>query len=270
MLPVYAFLPIFVAILSSIFQVSPMVGWFRGDTLGNAATLEATSAVPGSQANRNRPTETGILRGRARIGEGMVGTGFALGGGADAFLLPSAFRIPSQNFTIEAWIRRSNPDITALDGMAGKALANRRNGLAFGLTHAGQLYLRQIGSEPVLSTTAIRDLDWHHVACVRNNGEVRFFLDGVLVTTAVCMHQFDLAGPYAIGGLGIPLVSESGTAQWFGFLGNIDELSVYDGPVDASVIRAIHAARSAGKSLVPEGRRKRPPTAPARSIPGRP
>ena len=262
------FLPIFIAILASIFQVSPMVGWFRGDTHGNAALLEASRFPIGSKANRKRPTETGTLRGGARIGEGMVGPGFVLGGGSDAFLLPSSFQIPNQNFTIEAWIRRSNPDITALDGMAGKALANRRNGLAFGLTHAGQLYLRQIGSEPVLSTTAIRDLDWHHVACVRNNGEVQFFLDGVLVTTAVCMHQFDLAGPYAIGGLGIPLVSESGTNQWFGFLGNIDELSVYDGPVDASVIRAIHTARGAGKSIVPDGHRKRPPTPPVRSTPG--
>ncbi len=162
-------------------------------------------------------------------------------------MIPTPFRIPSQDFTIEAWIRRSDTNLTTRDGMAGKFLANGTNGPAFGLTHAGQLYLRQIGSDPILSTTAIRDLDWHHIACVRDRDQVRFHLDGVLATTVACTNQFILDGPYAIGGLGTPLALDSATPRSFGFLGSMDELAIYAGALDGMTLAAIHRAGAGGK-----------------------
>ncbi|MFZ9856693.1 MAG: LamG-like jellyroll fold domain-containing protein, partial [Limisphaerales bacterium] len=207
-----------------------LIGWWRGDSPLNAVG-------PGG----------GEFRGEARIGPGINDTAFVLNGRHDAVVIPAPFRIPSQDFTIEAWIRRSHPTLTTLDGMAGKALANGTNGLAFGLTHQGQLYLRPIGSNPILSTTSVQDLQWHHVACVRDGARVLFYLDGTLATTAPCTNTFRLDGPYAIGGLGTPLALDSGSPRSFGFLGDIDELAVYDRPLDATTLAALHRAGASGK-----------------------
>lgn len=207
-----------------------LVGWWRGDSARNAVG-------PGG----------GEFRGTARPGPGFSGNGFLFDGVSDAVVIPVPFRIPSQDFTIEAWIRRADTNLTTRNGMAGKFLASGTNGPAFGLTHAGQLYLRQIGSDPILSTTALRDLAWHHVACVRERDQVRFYLDGLLATTAACTSQFHLEGPYAIGGLGTPLALDSSTPKSFGFLGGIDELAVYSGALDGTTIAGIHSAGAAGK-----------------------
>ena len=216
-----------------------LIGWWRGDSPRNAVASGG-----------------GEFRGQARLGPGLSGSGFVFDGGADAVVIPAPFRIPSQDFTIEAWIRRSDPNLTTRDGMAGKFLANGTNGPAFGLTHAGQLYLRQIGSDPIVSTTAIRDLGWHHVACVRDRDQVRFYLDGVLATTGTCTAQFVLEGPYAIGGLGTPLAQDgSGTPRSFGFLGHIDELAVYAGALDAPTLAALHKAGASGKCPTGPGNR---------------
>ncbi len=102
-----------------------LVGWWRGDSARNAV-------APGG----------GEFRGKARPGPGFSGNGFLFDGVSDAVVIPVPFRIPSQDFTIEAWIRRADTNLTTRNGMAGKFLASGTNGPAFGLTHAGQLYLR--------------------------------------------------------------------------------------------------------------------------------
>jgi len=75
-------------------------------------------------------------------------------------------------------------------------------------------------------------------------GNLQGFPDAI---TAACTSQFHLEGPYAIGGLATPLALDSATPRSFGFLGSIDELSVYSGALDGTTIARIQSAGASGK-----------------------
>ncbi len=113
------------------------------------------------------------------MGGGFAGSGFNFDGGTDALQLPADFKLRSQDFAIEAWIKRSSESISSRDVEAGEFFANRNNGLAFGLTHDGRLYLSHIGVVSFFGTTAIRDTNWNHVAVTREGGILRFYTNGV-------------------------------------------------------------------------------------------
>jgi hypothetical protein len=188
----------------------------------------------------------GTFRGAGKAGDGYVGTGFVFGGGTDALALPTTFKLSSQEFTVESWIKRSESNRASLDFEAGQFFGGSANGFTFGLTHQGQLYLSHVGVVTFYSTTTLTDTNWHHVAVTREGGNLRFYVDGVLASTVACSVVFDLNGPFAIGGLGVPYVGVS-----YGFLGRIDELAVYGRPLTPAEIAAIHQAGSAGKCSEP-------------------
>ncbi len=208
---------------------SGSVAWWRGDSAADSAGVVV-----------------GTFRGAGKAGDGYVGTGFVFGGGTDALALPTTFKLSSQEFTVESWIKRSESNRASLDFEAGQFFGGSANGFTFGLTHQGQLYLSHVGVVTFYSTTTLTDTNWHHVAVTREGGNLRFYVDGVLASTVACSVVFDLNGPFAIGGLGVPYVGVS-----YGFLGRIDELAVYGRPLTPAEIAAIHQAGSAGKCSEP-------------------
>lgn len=202
-----------------------LVGWWRGE-----GTSDSTGATQGS------------FRGSVHVVGGKVGDGFAFGGSSSALQLPSSFKLTTTDFSIETWIKRQNATSAGLDAEGGEIFAGSANGFSFGLTHDGRLYGGQIGVISFYSTSQIRDTSWHHVAVTKTGNTVRYFADGNLVTTVSTTATFDLNGPYAIGGLGAPFAG-----VYYGFLGNIDELTVYSRALSAGEINAIYLADSAGK-----------------------
>lgn len=184
----------------------------------------------------------GTWRGNGSTGAGYVRQGFQFGGSHDALLLPASFQLTSQEFAVEGWIRRADPNLAGNDAEAGEFFANSDQGLAFGLMHDGRLYLSHIGVVSFRSTTAIRDTNWHHVAVVRSASELRFFADGLLASTTPCNVSFSLSGPYALGGLGSPYAGVS-----YGFKGNIDELAAYNRPLSQEEVFSIFSAGAAGR-----------------------
>ncbi len=187
-------------------------------------------------------TATGSFRGSGRLHAGFIGAGFLFGGGQDALSLPTGFRLRTQEFTFEGWIKRADTNRAGLDPEGGQVFGGSARGISFGLTHEGRLYVSQVGVTNFYSTSSIRDTNWHHVAIARAGTNLRFYSDGALVTDVVSSTVFELAGPYAIGGLGTPF---EGVA--YGFLGWIDELAIYDRPLDGAGIAAIFAAGREGK-----------------------
>ena len=116
----------------------------------------------------------GSFRAGGRVGDGFIGSGFVFGGGQDALLLPAAFRLPSQEFTVEAWVRRSDTNRTGIDPIGGQLFGGGNAGISFGLTHEGRPYLNHIGLTNYFTTSAIRDTNWHHVAVARGGTDLRF------------------------------------------------------------------------------------------------
>lgn len=202
-----------------------LVGWWPGEGTG-----DSSGAISGS------------IRGEVQVVDGHVGHALYVNGHSSALQLPSSFKLQSQEFSVEGWIRRTSTTQAGLDTEGGEIFAGSTNGFTFGLTHDGRLYGGQVGVVSFYSTSHITDTNWHHVAVTRVSGNVNYFADGSLVSTVPATPTFDLNVPYAIGGLGAPYAN-----VYYGFLGDIDELSVYGRALTSSEISAIYQAGSAGK-----------------------
>ena len=204
---------------------SGAVGWWRGESETNVVDLKA-----------------GTFRAGGLVGPGFVGNGFAYQGGYSALVLPPAFSMPSQDFSVECWIRRGSATVAGNDFEAGELFGGSEQGFTFGLTHEGRLYLSHVGVVSFYSTTRLIDREWHHVGVVRRGTLLEFYADGVLTDKVPCAVNFRLAGPYAIGGLGTPYFGVA-----YGFLGSIDELAVYGRALSLSEMQSIYSAQTAGK-----------------------
>ena len=189
----------------------------------------------------------GSFRGAATIGSGYIGSGFVFGGGADALKLPAAFHLPSQEFTIETWVKRANTNNVGSDAEGGEFFAGSANGISFGMTHTGVLYCGKVGVVSFYSTSSLRDTNWHHVALTHAANSFGFYADGALISTVPTTAVFDLTGPYAIGGLGTAF------GAYYGFHGQIDEVGVYSRALGTTEIASIFAAATAGKCATDVG-----------------
>ena len=210
----------------SCFQApSGVVGFWKGE--------DVVDSVGGT---------AGAFRSDARVGDGFVGSGYVFSGRQSALSLSPSFSLDSQEFSVESWIRRSDASFTGADGDGGQLFAGSFGGFSFGLTHNGALFLSHVGVVNFFSTTALKDTGWHHVAVTRTGGVLRFYLDGVPRGTVPCTVNFDLSGPYAIGGLGTPY-----GGLYYGFLGSVDELGVYNRAISDDEVAAIFQASVLGR-----------------------
>ena len=218
---------------------SDSLGWWRGGS--------ARNEVDGT---------TGTFRDTGAVGPGFVGSGLVFTGGASALSLPDSFALTSRQFSVEGWIRRASTALAGSDFEAGQFFGGSTGGFTFGLTHVGRLYVSHVGVVSFYSTTALVDTAWHHVAVSRTAESLLFYLDGSLTDVVPCTVNFNLPGPYAIGGLGTPYVGVS-----YGFRGAIDEFGVYNRALSSAEVANIYRASVLGKS--PSGGRLGAAQAPA-------
>lgn len=204
-----------------------------------------------------RSRYNGTIQNGVTYAAGQVGQGFQLGGvgdtsgNGDRIVVGSPTDLRRQNFTIEAWVKRSSSTI-----LTNSPVASSPNGTIFAFGQGGygffidqntnKLGLTQVGfSNVVAPTLAVTDTNWHHVAVTQSGpaftgGTVTtFYLDGVAETVAYAP-QFSFTTNAAIGARGDNDVRNA-------FFGAIDELSIYDRPLSAGQIQAIFAADTAGK-----------------------
>ncbi len=205
---------------------SAAIGWWPADSEANVIT-----------------GGTGFFRSTGKFGPGFIGNGMVFTGGASGFVLPNEFAIPGQEFTVEAWVQRGSTQAASTDGGGGQIFGGSSGGFSFGITDDGRLYLSHVGIVSFFSDTAVRDSGWHHLALSRVGGSIKFYVDGVLKSTLACDVRFSLSGPYAIGGLGGGYLG-----VYYGFVGNIDELSVYGRPLTDAEIFGIFQSNVSGKS----------------------
>jgi hypothetical protein len=207
--------------------VSPppgLIGWWKAE--GN--TLDEVGA------------NDGTLLGDASYGSGRVGQAFAFDGQGDGVSIGSAPELQLQDFTIEAWIRRSTTTQVSLDPyQSGVILSYGPGGYGFALWDDGRLFLTRNDVSAVFATLAVTDSAFHHVAVTKSGDTVVFYLDGAGETAAPYNPGFTFTSPAAIGGRGGDLLAS--------FLGWIDEVAVYSRALTPSEVQAIFAAGEAGK-----------------------
>lgn len=198
-----------------------------------------------------RSRYNGTIQNGVTYAAGKVGQAYNLAGNnGDRVLFGNAPDLQRQNFTIEAWVKRSSSSVVTNSpgggGGAGLFFAYGFGGYAFYIKGDNRLTFGQVGqSEVIAPTFTITDTNWHHVAVTQSGPaftggtQTVFYLDGVAETVGYAP-QFSFSTNAAIGSRGDGQTSDV-------FFGAIDELSIYDRPLSAAQIQAIFAAGTAGK-----------------------
>lgn len=201
-----------------------LVGWWKAE----GSTLNQTGVI------------NGTLAGNTSFGPGRVGQAFMFDGNGDGVTLGNPPALQLQNFTIEAWVKRSSSSAASLTPWGGLIFSCPYGGYGLGMMDNGSIYLSKVGYSFVSPTFVITDTtNFHHLAVTKVGGTVVFYLDGVAETAGFYDPGFVFGGFMAIGARGDDLVGS--------FLGAIDEVSVYRRALSVTEVQAIYNAGSSGK-----------------------
>jgi alpha-tubulin suppressor-like RCC1 family protein len=198
----------------------------------------------------------GVIAGTGTFGyaPGVVGQAFVSDGiHRDRVDLGNPFSLQIQDFTIEAWVKRSDPNNISLDdlnqdgstaGEGGIVLGYGRNGYGFGLLNSGQLILSKIDVDGILSSSAVTDTNWHHIAVTKLGSSAVFYIDGLPASGPINYNtSYSFTTSISIGSRGDAL---GGT-----FWGMIDEPAIYKRALSSSEILTLYNSGATGKCPQP-------------------
>ncbi|PWU11255.1 MAG: hypothetical protein C5B50_23760 [Verrucomicrobia bacterium] len=174
----------------------------------------------------------------------VVGQGFYLSGNGSYLSLTNSIGLQAQNFTIEAWIRRTSATLATESGNPGGLIFGYGpGGYTFGIYNDGRLTLSKVGVSEVTTTALVANTSFHHLAVTKNAATVVFYVDGVAYPAAAYDPGFTFSTTPAIGAtLGF-------SPGQYNFYGIIDELAFYNRGLAAAEIQTIYAAGNAGKCV---------------------
>jgi hypothetical protein len=184
-------------------------------------------------ANDNVGGNNGTLMGSTTFAPGKVGQGFVFdGNNGSGVLLGNPAGLQLQDFTIEAWIKRSSASVVS-HGSGGNAnlLGCGWGGFDFFMEWNGRLDFDKFGDVYPQYGPFITDTNFHHVALTKAGGTVVFYLDGVAYPVPNYSGTFIFTSSIGIG-----YRPDNGDNS---FLGTIDEMGVFNRALSASEIQAI-------------------------------
>jgi hypothetical protein len=218
-----------------------MVGWWSGDANSNDSS--------GSAYN-------GTLSGSASYAVGRVGQAFSFDGNAGSVVVSrpggsDALNMQAGNFTVDAWVKIPptapiGNRIVFDDGYAGAStlrLAIQDN--------KAELWIRDssFNQVDVIGTTALNDGAWHHLAGVRSGMTGLIYVDGQQegsVTNGSLGSVASTCSVAFIGGTRTDSICGSpGTENLF--IGQIDEVEVFNRVLTQTEIQSMVAAGTSGK-----------------------
>jgi hypothetical protein len=228
-----------------------MVAWWTADNTANDLS-----------GNANH----GALQGGAGYVAGQVGAAFSLPTIADFVQVPDSPTLDfTANFSIDAWIRTTNPT-TGRATIVDKRSGSNTNPVGYHLFIFSGLLGFQLGDgQPFLNHVSpgplVNDGNWHHVAAAIDRASAtggKLYVDGVQV------HTFDpttrpgnITNPANLR-LGVRLIGSPQTFE--NFQGAIDEVELFDRALAAGEVQALFASRSSGKCKTPLATRTATPT----------
>lgn len=221
-----------------------LVGWWSGNGNGR----DAITGLPARTI------------GNTTFADAVVGQGFKLDGDGDHVEIPDSARLRPARVTVEAWVRFDSldtPIVSEFGALGLQYIVFKKNSRVFNFEayslrkerrDAGDLFAFSVadvngfgGEQVAYSTTQIVTNRFYHVVGTYDGAQVRIYVDGSLEGQAAVSLDIDYGTrPVYLG--------TSGETVFDGKLhGIIDEASVYDRALDATEVRALHAAGGAGK-----------------------
>ena len=204
-----------------------LVSWWPGE--GNALDSSGTNH--------------GTLIGNVTNAAGRVGQAFSFDGNGDAVRVGNPVNLQLQDFTIEAWVKRSSTTLASLNAGGGIIFGYGFGGYNFAFSDDGHPVFGKVGVSQVTSTSQITDITFHHVAVTKTGTTVIFYVDGVAYPATSFSSSFAFTSNVAIGARGDNSANS--------FLGLIDDLAIYNRALSAAEVQSIYYAGSAGKCGLP-------------------
>jgi hypothetical protein len=185
-------------------------------------------------ANDSVGGNNGTLMGSTTFAPGKIGQGFEFdGNNGSGVLLGNPAGLQLQDFTIEAWIKRSSASVVSHgSGGNGNLLGCGWGGFDFFMEWNGRLDFDKFGDVYPQYGPFITDTNFHHVALTKAGGTVVFYLDGVAHPVPNYSGTFNFTSSIGIG-----YRPDNGDNS---FMGTIDEMGVFNRALSDSEIQTIY------------------------------
>ena len=216
---------------------SGMTGWWDGDGTPNDLTTNANH---------------GTLVGAATYGPGKVGQAFSFATANDYVSVPDApaLNVGTGDFSIDAWVRTTSSDAQLINKSSGTLsnLTGYYMRIASGLISYGWGDGNVQVNGVTISSTPLNDGQWHFVAMTVQRGSpstLSVYADGQLIASTPMSGTNNPTG--SLTNTAPLLIGRNTAFQSSGFVGQLDEVELFNRVLTAAEIAAIYDAGTAGK-----------------------
>ncbi|MBB6122239.1 DNRLRE domain-containing protein [Nocardiopsis algeriensis] len=226
---------------AAVMDANPYGYWRFEEGEGTSSANEKPQAVGGEPA-----TITGSALGAQGVLAGVDTHALTTGQGAYAQLPEAILHRVGTRITVEAWFSTTGHG-TVIGAVDKPTASTQRNQIIYVGTDGklrAQFWTTDNTVDPITTTSAVNDGQWHHVALTSDGMTQTLYLDGEKVGTksGQVEHRntkFVYVG-HGIAGSGWP--STRSTTGDFPFTGTIDEVAIYQRPLHADTITLHHTS----------------------------
>jgi hypothetical protein len=209
-----------------------------------------------NDANDSAGDNHGTINGNPTYADGKVGQAISLDGDDYVdFGNPDLLNFGTGDWSISAWIKTRQSGIEDTD--KGTIFANGADGgggIRYTLAvNEGQLNSITLTTDDdahksqAIGKTAFNDGAWHHVVGMRNAGQLRVYVDGVLDGGNYVPAGYDLSGASQYNAYIGVITNNADKSLYKHFVGLIDEVSIFGGAIDANGVRALYSGEDPAK-----------------------
>jgi hypothetical protein len=224
-----------------------LVGWWAAENDANDRLGINNGTLPGGV---NNPT----------FGPGKNGQGWVFDGSDDYVKLPeNLFPFPTSGngnrpFSFELWFK-TNGSGMILGQQASQALVSPGGWVPAlyvgndGMLRSQLFWSTNDGNNQILSSGAVNDNNFHHVAITYDGTLQKLYFDGAFVGQRSHTQKSYATTYYYQLGLGYTSTWPQGNGGWFPFKGTLDEVALYNRALSFEEVRAIYEANGSGRSV---------------------
>lgn len=178
----------------------------------------------------------GKVIGATHIAAGKVRGALNLDGDGQMIVVGSQENLRLQNFTIMAWIKRSDLEKVCKTSVWADLVGYPHGGFGFGMLSNGHLYLSKSDFGTAFASVEIHDEAYHHVAVTKDGGKVVFYLDGTAYPATQDFGQiFVFGADLSVGGRSDSFQNT--------FLGTMDEVAVFKRALSEEEVKGVYEAQ---------------------------
>jgi len=196
----------------------------------------------------------GTMNGNPTYVTGKVGQAISLDG--DDYVdcgNPDSLNFGTGDWTISVWIKTTQAGMELTGDRRGTVFANGGDGeggiryaLAVNEGFLGTIVLTTDTDSLKVQTKGkitVTDDKWHHVIGMRNAGQLRVYVDGVLDGTDYLPDGYDLSGASQHNAYIGVITDNRNDSLYKYFVGSIDEVCVFACALDANSVSALYSGR---------------------------